>query len=344
MMHAHLRPTSHGVLTLALGLLTLAALGGALPARAERVIQDGQTIAFLGDSITEAGWGNPGGYVRLVLAGFEANGVKVKAVPAGVSGHKSNQMLERLQRDVLDKKPDWMTLSCGVNDVWHGVRGVPLPRYRTNIAAMVERCQAAGVKVMILSATVIGEDTDNEQNRLLGAYNDFLHALAGEKKCLLADLCSLFQEAIRTNGKPGHVLTTDGVHMNSAGDQLMAQGILRAFGLSEAELKKAQAAWLEIPGGAILGASYTAGKGKTLTGAHSISLRQRRELEAQAAGQNKSLEDFLNEVFAGEARSLLKPSGPYDSFEDVFRAGKEKETEAQLREKFGRKIDSLLKH
>ena len=127
-----------------LACLATAALN---PAQAEIAIQDGQKLAFMGDSITQGGWSNPGGYVRLVLAGLAANGVKVIPVPAGISGHKSDQMLERLRRDVLDKKPDWMTLSCGVNDVWHGERGVALEPYKTNITAIIDHCQAAGVKV-----------------------------------------------------------------------------------------------------------------------------------------------------------------------------------------------------
>ena len=60
--------------------------------------------------------------MKLVIAGLAANGVEVEAAPAGIGGHKSNDMLARLERDVLSKKPQWMTLSCGVNDVWHGVR------------------------------------------------------------------------------------------------------------------------------------------------------------------------------------------------------------------------------
>ena len=43
-----------------------------------------------------------------------------------LAGHKSNDMLARLEADVLSKNPQWMTLSCGVNDVWHGNKGVPL--------------------------------------------------------------------------------------------------------------------------------------------------------------------------------------------------------------------------
>ena len=72
-------------------------------------------------------------------------------IGAGISGHKSNQMLERLERDVLSKKPDWMTLSCGVNDVWHGAKGVALPEYQKNITEIVDKAQAANVKVIILT-------------------------------------------------------------------------------------------------------------------------------------------------------------------------------------------------
>ena len=109
----------------AAGMLVMAGIAATAVPEAELPIKDGQTIAFLGDSITQAGAG-PQGYVRLVISGLTANGVKTTAIPAGISGHKSNQMLERLERDVLSEKPDWMTLICGVNDVWHGENGVPL--------------------------------------------------------------------------------------------------------------------------------------------------------------------------------------------------------------------------
>ncbi len=100
------------------------AIGASGLQAAELPVKDGQKIAFLGDSITQQGAGT-GGYVRLVISGLEANGIKATAIPAGISGHKSNQMLERLDRDVLSKKPDWMTLSCGVNDVLARREGRP---------------------------------------------------------------------------------------------------------------------------------------------------------------------------------------------------------------------------
>ena len=230
-------------------------------ASAEIAVKTGDRIAFMGDSITQGGWGNPKGYVRLVMSGLEANGVKAEALPAGISGHKSNDMLGRLERDVISKKPQWMTLSCGVNDVWHGKNGVALDdaaltggiygpeaagrgTYKKNIAQIVEKASTAGIKVVLLTATVIQENLDNAENAKLTTYNDYLRALAKEKSLPMADLYALFQERIKAENKPGQkVLTSDGVHMAKEGDKLMATGVLQAFGLDSAQIKTAQDAW-----------------------------------------------------------------------------------------------------
>jgi lysophospholipase L1-like esterase len=208
----------------------------------EIAVKDGQKIAFMGDSITQQGAKGPNGYVNLVISGLQANGINATAVPAGISGHKSHQMLERLEKDVLSKKPDWMTLSCGVNDVWHGEKGVPLDKYKENITKIIDQCQAAGIKVMILTATMIKEDQANALNQKLEGYNEFLRTLAREKKCLLADLNADMQAVIAQADKTqkGNILTRDGVHMNPAGNKMMAAGVLKAFGLSEEQLAKAE--------------------------------------------------------------------------------------------------------
>ena len=151
--------------------------------RAEELpVKSGEKIAFLGDSITQQG-AAPGGYVSLVMSGLEANGVKATAIPAGIGGNMSSHMLTRLEKDVLSKKPDWMTLSCGVNDVWLA-KVVPLEQYKVNITKIVEQVQAANIKLMILTATMKGEDQANANNQRMVGYNDFLRTLAREKKCL----------------------------------------------------------------------------------------------------------------------------------------------------------------
>ena len=232
-----------GTMTVVAALMT-GMLGVAQVKAAEVAVKEGEKIAFMGDSITQAG-AKPGGYVRLVISGLEANGIKTTAIPAGISGHKSNQMLARLEKDVLSKKPDWMTLSCGVNDVWHGANGVPLDKYKENLTKIVEQCESAGIKVMILTSTMIGEDAANPNNGKLAPYNAFLVGLAKDKKCLLADLNADMQAELAAAGadRKDKMLTRDGVHMNAAGNQMMAAGVLKSFGLDEKQLKKARESW-----------------------------------------------------------------------------------------------------
>jgi len=254
----------------------------------------------LGDSITAAGYSNPGGYVQLIGAALAANGVKVELIGAGRSGHKSDQMLERLDRDVISKKPQWMTLSCGVNDVWHGAKGIALEDYQKNIASIVDRAQAAGIKVVILTATMIGEDPSNPNNKKLAAYNDFLRALASEKKCRLADLNADMQaalaEARKSQPAPAskNLLTTDGVHMAFAGDMMMATGVLKGLGLDSAELAKAKSAWLDLPNTVTLDLKVA------------LTQRQAEMLENLAARRNTSLSDLLSKEVNEQVISLLK--------------------------------------
>lgn len=262
---------------------------------ADPLVKSGDSIGFLGDSITQYGAASPSGYVRLVISGLEANGIKATAIPAGVSGHKSDQMLERLQRDVLAKKPTWMTLSCGVNDVWHGARGIPLDQYKTNITAIVDKAQAAGTKVVILTSTMIKEDAGNAENKTLAGYNDFLRALAKEKQCPLADLNADMQAAVQAAPKTGNALTVDGVHMNPAGNRMMALGVLRAFGLDDAQLAKAKEAWLDIP------------KAVPLSTKAAVTLRQYAKLEEMAAAQKKPVSEVLDDLILKAVDAATAP-------------------------------------
>ena len=264
----------------------ICAMLSAVAVCAEIIVKSGNKIAFLGDSITQYGNNYPGGYVNLVIAGLEANGIKAEKVPAGISGNKSNQMLERLERDVISKNPQFMTLSCGVNDVWHGKRGIPLPEYKKNITALVEKAQAAGIKVCILTATMITENPASNYNKQLAGYNDFLRKLAAEKNCLLVDLNDIMQKGIaqfkeKHPGFKGNLYTNDGVHMNAFGDSMMAENILRGFGLNDAQIAKARTAW----------------KGKKVSvGRVTLSAESIEKAAVKAAEKNLSIQGYIESL------------------------------------------------
>ncbi len=249
---------------------------------AEMPLKAGDAIAFLGDSITQRGNQAPGGYIHLVVDGLKAAGVTVRPIGAGVSGHKSNNMLARVDKDVIAKQPGWMTLSCGVNDVWHGANGVPLADFKTNITALVNKVDAAGIKLMILTATMITEDPAAPNNQKLAPYNDFLRQLAKERGYLLADLSA----DMHKGREQGATFTSDGVHMAFAGNKMMAAGILRAFGVPEAVIAESNARWDDLPG--------------TSRVVVPLSERQRQALAAAASQAGRSVEAYILQKALGK--------------------------------------------
>jgi lysophospholipase L1-like esterase len=198
-------------------------------------LKPGDRIVTLGDSITQAG-----GYQRVieqVLSRFYPE-LKVEIVNAGISGHKAPDMMARLDRDVLSKRPNLVTISCGVNDVWHGFTknppdGVDLETYSSLIREMVKKIRASTqAEVYLLTPTVIKEDLLSPENRKLEPYCEAIREIARTEHTVLVDTNQIFNlvlKATQAGGSGGFHPTTDGVHMKPSGNFLMGAAILRAL-------------------------------------------------------------------------------------------------------------------
>ena len=203
----------------------------------EIMVKDGDTLAFLGDSITQFGQSssNPNGYVNLTIRALAAEGIHVKAIKAGISGQTSKGMLKRLNRDILSKKARWMTLSCGVNDVWHQDNGggVLLEDYKRNVTEILDTCAASNCTVIVLTATMFeGREPEKDKHNIkIAPYNEWLRAEAKRRGLPLADLNAAMWAEHAKNPKVR--LTCDGVHMATPGNRLMACGVLTALGVKE---------------------------------------------------------------------------------------------------------------
>jgi len=83
-------------------------------------------ILFQGDSITDCGRSREDfseigkGYPMLVKAqlGFENPG-EFEFQNRGISGNRIVDVYARIKSDIINLKPDYMSLLIGVNDVWH---------------------------------------------------------------------------------------------------------------------------------------------------------------------------------------------------------------------------------
>ncbi len=215
------------------------------------IVKDGQTFAFMGDSITQGGGQAPNGYCHLVMDGLKRAGVKnLKSVMAGLSGDNAPKMNARVDKAVFRHKPDWMTLSCGVNDVWW--RGqMTIDTYKTNIKAILDRAEAANIKVIILTATMIhGKSKNDSMIDEQRVYNAFLKEEAAKRKLPVVDLFAAEEKYMNARAADPSLpaLKRDGVHMNVYGNHFMAKEILRGLGVGEDVIAAAQKDWMDLPG------------------------------------------------------------------------------------------------
>jgi len=206
----------------------------ALPERGF-MLQKGDRLICLGDSITAA----KDGYVdivrNMITAAYPDR--KIEVLNAGVSGNKVTEMLERVDSDVLARKPAWVTVSVGINDVWHGEKGVPLQEFFTKLDQLVGKLTTAGVRVILFTTTVIGEDLSNESNVTLKKYKVVIQEVAKKYKASVVPMNAAFAAAIERGRKadPEFKLTTDGVHPNPVGHTLMALTLLKTLRFGEPE-------------------------------------------------------------------------------------------------------------
>lgn len=219
------------------------------------LLKNHQQIIMLGDSLTEGE--DPDGYVnttRLILAEVYP-GKTIYIANAGKGGDTAVLMDDRLQRDVLRFRPDWVTISAGVNDINHGFsehpagdgpKGVALPLFEEKVRGMVRRVREHGANVALFSGTVIQEDLTSAGNQRMVQYSAALRQIARETGCVLVDTRTAFCEVLRPVQKPAMpksgVLTGDGVHLIPPGSWLMARTLLVAWGVPAERSERAKPA------------------------------------------------------------------------------------------------------
>lgn len=189
-------------------------------------------IIFFGDSITEMGV-QEHGYISRIRSLAAESGLsgKFEFIGAGIGGNKVYDLYLRLENDVLAKKPDVVFIYVGINDIWHkrlAGTGTDVDKFELFYIALIKKLKAAGIKPVLCTPSVIGERTDssNEQDGELNHYSNIIRRLASDNGLALVDLRKAFLQHY-TSANPQNlekgILTTDRVHLNDAGNNLVAR-------------------------------------------------------------------------------------------------------------------------
>lgn len=219
-------------------LLPLLLIGAA---RADFVLKDGDTLAFLGDSITAAR-GYPKVVEHYTLMRYPER--KVRFINAGVGGDTATRCLARLESDVFAKGATVVTVAVGINDIGWGTKADDEHKqlYLDGIRTIIERCREKKVRPIICSPAITAEAPDTAEKGYLQTMADEGLALAKSMGVETIDLQRGMREVQRrvlehnANAKAddqARLHVKDGIHLDDLGQMAMGYAMLKGLGAPE---------------------------------------------------------------------------------------------------------------
>ena len=208
-----------------------------------------QKILFQGDSITDAGRSRERdddtgrGYPTLVMGrlGYDEPG-KYCFLNRGVSGNRIVDLYARIKVDLINIKPDVLSILIGVNDAWHEVNhqnGVSTEKYELIYDMLLREVKEAlpGLQVMILEPFILPgtatKNTKERPERWQWLYEEVsLRAQAARREAQRNCACFVpLQERFwcANDQVSADYWVTDGVHPTAMGHELIARAWLEAF-------------------------------------------------------------------------------------------------------------------
>ena len=204
-------------------------------------------VVFIGDSISDYERARPVGeglfnawghsYVACTgaLLGCMYPELGLRIVNMGIGGNQVRDLKARWQNDVMDLKPDWVSVLIGINDVWRQFDSPQMPETHVSPEEFEEtyeeliRTTLPHVKGMILMSPYYMEPNREDPMRArMDEYSAIVKKLAEKHGLTFVDLQDgwdrLFRHMHSTN------IAWDRVHPNQTGCMYIAKQFLAAVG------------------------------------------------------------------------------------------------------------------
>ena len=202
-----------------------------------------KTFLFQGDSITDAdrqrenicnyGYGYPNIFAAKYL---EENHNEYTFINKGISGNRIVDLYARIKIDLINLKPDYLSILIGINDVWHEIQsqnGVDNKKFKKVLSMLIEEVKEAlpDIKIIMLEPFVLkGPATEENWNEFYSETKlraQSVKEVAAEYGLSFVPLQDKFNEA--TNDTETTYWLADGVHPTPAGHNLIAKALSDEF-------------------------------------------------------------------------------------------------------------------
>jgi lysophospholipase L1-like esterase len=213
-------------------------------------LKDDDVVVFFGDSITRGFFGSNFINALKKLVAERANDAGFHFINAGRDGDMIDDLLLRVETDVVAEGPDWVVVLVGINDIFYDavmLSGLApqnptresslyehmVKPFIDNYASLIDTLAGDGTRVVICTTTGVEGDIGIGLREKLALVNDAIRSLAETKGVGLIDVHEAFRqhrERFQTAGDvPEHVLTVDGVHLSKEGARVVAEQIFEFF-------------------------------------------------------------------------------------------------------------------
>ena len=207
-------------------------------------IEDGQTILFIGDSITDCGRRGTeaplgSGYVRIfseMITGKYPERA-ISYINKGIGGHRITDLQDRWKDDVLFHKPDWLSIKIGINDLnshlGGGEGGVSPEKFEAVYDAILSTTrEELGCPILLISPFFLSNDTSGRSYRskvldLLPRYLEVVYQMSERYGTRLVRLHDLFQHHLTY--RDAETFCPEPVHPHHTGHLVIAQAVEKAL-------------------------------------------------------------------------------------------------------------------
>lgn len=211
------------------------------------LLKKNETIVFAGDSVTDAGKNPPygldglgqglgEGYVHFVydLLAAVYPELNLQVVNSGIGGNTSGQLRDRWQKDVLDFKPEWISICIGINDSIGKFLGTKqaLPdtsheQYQKNLEYMVTSAQQQGAKVVLISPYIAEPWTEDPLRADMDHFRKICKETAAKYSYKYLDIQEMFDAYFKIRHQC--CIAWDRIHPNRIGSYMIAREFLKAM-------------------------------------------------------------------------------------------------------------------
>jgi lysophospholipase L1-like esterase len=154
----------------------------------------------------------------------------IDLINKGISGNEVCDLLARVQKDVINLKPDAVVIMIGINNVIHQFKydkTLNLKQFEKDLIELIDKLKEAGIVVIFLEPFLLPAPDKKRMRPLFNKELEIIHRICVEKCNEFVAYDEMFNGLCQTTSYTFY--SQDGVHPTFNGSNLIANTAIKAI-------------------------------------------------------------------------------------------------------------------